>query len=607
MSSFKRILSYLQKYLLNAGLNVLFNILSAFFSIFSIVMVIPLLQLLFGQVPEVTQRPEFRLQATAVLDWIKFYLGEQKYLHGAAYALALVCVSVMVIIFLKNLFRYLALRAQAPIRNGILRDIRNQLYDKITSLTPSYYQKAKKGDLISRVTNDVKAVENSVISMLEVSVREPVNILLSLVWMLMISPKLTLFVFVMLGITGGIIGKVGKSLKRKSADTQTLTGQMIALIEESISGLKIIQAFNAKRYKQAQFEELNKTLYTQANNINIRYELSSPLTEFLSVVVFASVLWFGGNLVFKNELDAATFIGFIAMFSLLIQPAKSFSNAFYNIRIGLAAADRVFEVLDAQPDIIDSENAKTKTDFLQNISYKNVEFTYPSSSEKQALKELSLSIEKGQMIAVVGASGAGKSTIVDLLLRFYDVSKGEIVIDGENIRNLKLDSLRSLMAVVSQEPVLFNDTIYNNIVFGQKNVSQADVIEAAKIANAYNFIQQQEKQFETTIGDRGMKLSGGERQRLTIARAILRNPPILILDEATSSLDSESEKAVQTALANAMKNRTVIAIAHRLSTIKHADKIVVLHEGEIAETGTHESLLAQNGLYAKMIALQQFL
>lgn len=607
MSSFKRILSYLQKYLLNAGLNVLFNVLSAFFSIFSIVMVIPLLQLLFGQVPEVTQRPEFRLQATAVLDWIKFYLGEQKYLHGAAYALALVCVSVMVIIFLKNLFRYLALRAQAPIRNGILRDIRNQLYDKITSLTPSYYQKAQKGDLISRVTNDVKAVENSVISMLEVSVREPVNILLSLVWMLMISPKLTLFVFVMLGITGGIIGKVGKSLKRKSADTQTLTGQMIALIEESISGLKIIQAFNAKRYKQEQFEELNKTLYTQANNINIRYELSSPLTEFLSVVVFASVLWFGGNLVFKNELDAATFIGFIAMFSLLIQPAKSFSNAFYNIRIGLAAADRVFEVLDAQPDIIDSENAKTKTDFSQNITYKNVSFIYPSSSEKQALTDLSLSIEKGQMIAVVGASGAGKSTIVDLLLRFYDVSQGEILIDGDNIRNLKIESLRSLMTVVSQEPVLFNDTIYNNIVFGQKNVSEADVIEAAKIANAYNFIQQQEKQFETTIGDRGMKLSGGERQRLTIARAILRNPPVLILDEATSSLDSESEKAVQTALANAMQNRTVIAIAHRLSTIKHADKIIVLHEGKIAETGTHESLLAQNGIYAKMIALQQFL
>lgn len=570
-------------------------------------MVIPLLQLLFGQVPEVTQRPEFRLQATTVLDWIKFYLGEQKYLHGAAYALALVCVSVMGIIFLKNLFRYLALRAQAPIRNGILRDIRNQLYDKITSLTPSYYQKVKKGDLISRVTNDVKAVESSVISMLEVSVREPVNILLSLIWMLMISPKLTLFVFIMLGITGGIIGKVGKSLKRKSADTQTLTGQMIALIEESISGLKIIQAFNAKRYKQAQFEALNKTLYTQANNINIRYELSSPLTEFLSVVVFASVLWFGGNLVFKNELDAATFIGFIAMFSLLIQPAKSFSNAFYNIRIGLAAADRVFEVLDAQPDITESENAKTKTDFLQNISYKNVEFSYPSSSEKQALKGLSLSIEKGQMIAIVGASGAGKSTVVDLLLRFYDVSQGEILIDGENIRNLKIESLRSLMAVVSQEPVLFNDTIYNNIVFGQKNVSQADVIEAAKIANAYNFIQQQEKQLETTIGDRGMKLSGGERQRLTIARAILRNPPILILDEATSSLDSESEKAVQTALANAMQNRTVIAIAHRLSTIKHADKIIVLHEGKIAETGTHESLLTQNGIYAKMIALQQFI
>lgn len=607
MSSFRRILAYLKNYTPNAILNVLFNVLSAFFSIFSIVMVIPLLQLLFGQVAEVTERPEFKLQAGTLLDWIKFYLGEQKHIHGAAYALMLVCVSVMVIIFLKNLFRYLALRAQAPIRNGILRDIRNQLYDKITTLTPNYYQKAKKGDLISRITNDVKSVENSVIAMLEVSVREPVNILLSLIWMLMISPKLTLFVFVMLGITGGIIGKIGKSLKRKSADTQTLTGQMIALIEESISGLKIVQAFNAKRYKQQQFETLNKTIYTQQNSINIRYELSSPLTEFLSIMVFASVMWFGGHLVFKGELEAATFIGFIAMFALLIQPAKSFSNAFYNIRIGLAAADRIFEVLDAQPDITDIENAQTKTGFSQNITYKSVDFHYPSVSEKQALTDISFTIEKGQTIAIVGASGAGKSTIIDLLLRFYDVSQGGILIDGQNIRDLKIESLRSLMAVVSQEPVLFNDSIYNNIVFGLQNVSESEVVEAAKIANAYNFIQQQESGFQTTIGDRGMKLSGGERQRLTIARAILRNPPILILDEATSSLDSESEKAVQAALSNAMQNRTVIAIAHRLSTIKHAHQIIVLHEGKIVETGTHETLLAQNGIYAKMIALQQFI
>lgn len=607
MSSFRRILAYLKRYILNAFLNVLFNVLSAFFSIFSIVMVIPLLQLLFGQVEAVAEQPEFRLQATTLLEWIKFYLGEQKRLYGAAYALMLVCVSVTGVIFLKNLFRYLALRSQAPIRNGILRDIRNQLYDKITSLTPAYYQNAKKGDLISRVTNDVKAIETSVISMLEVSVREPINILLSLMWMLMISPKLTLFVFVMLGITGGIIGKVGKNLKRKSADSQTLSGQLIALIEESISGLKIVQAFNAKRYKQAQFESLNKTIYTQQNVINVRYELSSPLTEFLSVVVFASVMWFGGHLVFKGELDAATFIGFIAMFALLIQPAKSFSNAFYNIRIGLAATDRVFEVLDAQPDIIESENAQEKAAFSDSILYKNVAFSYSSAIEKQALSNISLTIKKGEMVAIVGASGAGKSTIVDLLLRFYDVSKGEILIDGTDIRNLKIESLRSLMAVVSQEPVLFNDTIYNNIVFGKENVSREDVIEAAKIANAYNFIQQQEKQFDTIIGDRGMKLSGGERQRLTIARAILRNPPILILDEATSSLDSESEKAVQAALANAMKNRTVIAIAHRLSTIKHANQIVVLNEGKIVETGTHETLLTQNGIYAKMIALQQFL
>ncbi len=568
-------------------------------------MVIPLLQLLFGQVPDVTEKPQAGYSASSILEWIKYLLSTVKKEEGAVHALLGVCITVVVIIFLKNTFRYLALRALAPIRNGILRDIRNQLFDKITSLSLSYFGRTKKGDLISRITNDVKAVEMGVISMLEVTVREPINIILSLLWMLMISPKLTLFVFVMLSITGGIIGKIGKSLKRHSKDTQSTIGQMIVLIEESISGLKIIQAFNARTYKQRQFHELNKTIYSQANMINLRYELSSPLTEFLSICVFSSVLWFGGNLVFKDELDAATFIGFIAMFSLLIQPAKSFSNAFYNIRIGLAAAERVFEVLETESDVKDSANATIKENFTDSVTFKEVQFSY-ANSERNALNKISFDIQKGQMVAIVGASGSGKTTLVDLLLRFHQGYSGEILLDDTDINNYKIDSTRSLMAVVSQEPVLFNDSIWNNIVFGIENCTEEAVINAAKVANAHDFIMQLEHGYNTNIGDRGMRLSGGERQRITIARAKLRNPPILILDEATSSLDSASEKLVQDALANAMKERTVIAIAHRLSTIQHADKIIVMSEGRVAETGNHESLIAQNGLYAKMIALQQF-
>jgi subfamily B ATP-binding cassette protein MsbA len=604
-SPFKRIIFYLRHNLGYAFLNLFFNVLSAFFSMFSVVMVIPLLQLLFGQVPDVTEKPEFQWNATSVLDLIKYNLSQQMHQNGVAHALMLVCIAVVVIIFIKNVCRYLALRALAPIRNGVLRDIRNELYEKLIVLSLSFYQKEKKGDLISRITNDVKAIEMGVISMLEVSVREPINIILSLVWMLMISAKLTLFVFVMLAVTGGIIGKIGKSLKRSSFDIQSTMGQMIALIEETISGLKIIQAFNARDYKKEQFAELNRSIYEQSNVINMRYELSSPLTEFLSICVFSAVLWFGGVLVFHKELDASTFIGFIAMFSLLIQPAKSFSNAFYNIRIGLAAADRVFEVMDAPVTIQDAPDAHEIKSFEHSISYNNVSFSYPNG-EKNAIKEFSLTIPKGKLVALVGASGAGKSTLTDLLLRFYDVQSGSVAVDGQDIRSLRLNSLRGLLSVVSQEPVLFNDTVYNNVVFGWPNATKEQVIEAARIANALDFIEKLEHGFQTNIGDRGMRLSGGERQRLTIARAILRNPAILILDEATSSLDSESEKAVQAALTNAMQNRTVIAIAHRLSTITHADQIVVLSDGKIVESGTHDALLQQNGAYAKMIELQQF-
>jgi subfamily B ATP-binding cassette protein MsbA len=445
-----------------------------------------------------------------------------------------------------------------------------------------------------------------VISMLEVSVREPINIILSLVWMLMISAKLTLFVFVMLAVTGGIIGKIGKSLKRSSFDIQSTMGQMIALIEETISGLKIIQAFNARDYKKEQFAELNRSIYEQSNVSLIC--VTSCLLRSQSFCRFAySALCFGlaGYWCFTKSWMRLHFIGFIAMFSLLIQPAKSFSNAFYNIRIGLAAADRVFEVMDAPVTIQDAPNANEIKSFEHSISYNNVSFSYPNG-EKNAIKEFSLTIPKGKLVALVGASGAGKSTLTDLLLRFYDVQSGSVAVDGQDIRSLRLNSLRGLLSVVSQEPVLFNDTVYNNIVFGWPNATKEQVIEAARIANALDFIEKLEHGFQTNIGDRGMRLSGGERQRLTIARAILRNPAILILDEATSSLDSESEKAVQAALTNAMQNRTVIAIAHRLSTITHADQIVVLSDGKIVESGTHDALLQQNGAYAKMIELQQF-
>jgi subfamily B ATP-binding cassette protein MsbA len=601
---FLRILAYFKIYLSYTAANLIFNILSAFFSLFSVVMVIPLLQLLFGQVPAVETRPNLTFSATSILDYIKFLLSQDKAINGQMHALMYVCLAVVIIIFFKNVFRYLALRALAPLRNGVLRDLRNQLYEKILSLSLTYYSQNKKGDLISRITNDVKAVEMGVISMLEVTVREPINIILSLTWMLMISPKLTLFVLVMLAITGGIIGKVGKSLKRHSYNTQTTIGQMIALIEESIGGLRIIQAFNGQKFKTTQFEELNKTVYTQANRINLQYELSSPLTEFLSICVFSTVLWFGGQMVLAESLDAATFIGFIAMFSLLIQPAKSFSNAFYNVRIGLAAADRVFEVLDTQPTLIDKANALNTVAFEKEIAFKNLRFRYPTG-EREALEDVSFSIKKGEMLAIVGASGSGKSTLVDLLLRFYEADGGEILIDGKPIQDFKIKAIRELMSVVSQEPILFNDTVYNNIVFGKANATEEEVKAAAKVANADSFIQSLADGYHMPLGDRGMRLSGGERQRMTLARALLRNPPILILDEATSSLDSASEKVVQDALINAMRDRTVIAIAHRLSTIKHAHQIIVLHEGKIIETGTHDTLLAKAGVYAKMIALQQ--
>jgi subfamily B ATP-binding cassette protein MsbA len=607
MKNLFRILSYVRKYASFAGLNVVFNILTVLFSLFSVMMIIPFLQLLFGKIPMVMQQPVFAWNAETLLEYFKYLLSTEISTNGQLTALVKFCVVIAVLFFFKNLFRFLALYFLAPIRSGSVRDLRNDIYSKILSLPLSYYSKERKGDLIARITDDVKEVENSIISFIEVTVREPLNIIIYLTALLLLSPQLTGFVFVMLLITGFIIGRVGKSLKKQSTEAQTITGQLISIVDETLSGLRIVYAFTAEGFMQQQFQKINQRLYGITWRMTTRRELSSPLTEFLAICVVCSVLYFGGTLVIEHKnLEAETFIGFMVLFSQLIPPAKNFSSAFYNIRKGLASAQRIFEILDAEVKITQKSNAATVTEFKSEIEYRNVTFAYNNFDNKKILDNIQLKIGKGKVVALVGQSGAGKTTMVDLLLRFYDVTDGSILIDGKDVRDYKLADLRGLFGMVSQESILFNDSVFNNISFGIKNATKEKVIEAAKIANAHEFILRLENGYDSTIGDRGSKLSGGERQRLTIARAVLKNPPILILDEATSSLDSNSEKLVQDALTNLMKGRTTIVIAHRLSTIQFADEIIVMQEGRIAERGNHIGLMAKNGIYKKLVDLQAF-
>ena len=607
MKNLMRILSYVRKYSAFALLNVFFNALTILFSLFSLVMLIPFLQVLFKESDPVYIKPVFAFTAEYFLDTLKYYITLSMTTYGDTKTLAIICVAVAVIFMLKNLFRYLALYVLSPVRSGAVRDMRNELYRKILSLPLSYYSKEKKGDLISRMTEDVKEVEVSIMSFLEISVREPLTIIVFLTWMLMLSPSLTGFVFLMLLVTVLIIGRVGKRLKRDSGESQTLAGELFSQLEETISGLRIIHAFSAEKYQEDKFAKLNDRHFDKSRNIVTRKELSSPLTEFLAICVVCAVLWYGGNLVLSNQgFKAPTFIHFMALFSQLIAPAKNFSNAYYNIRKGLASAVRIFEVLDAEVVISDRPNAKEIKGFEHSIEYKNVGFVYNNYDNKQILKNVNLQITKGKMVALVGQSGAGKTTMVDLLPRFYDVTEGSIMIDGVDVRNYQLREMRQLFGMVSQESILFNDTIFNNIAFGNPNATRDSVMEAARIANAHDFISKLPNGYGTIIGDRGGKLSGGERQRLTIARAVLKDPPILILDEATSSLDSNSERLVQDALTKLMKGRTTIVIAHRLSTIQFADEIIVMQNGQIAERGNHIGLTAKNGIYKKLVDLQAF-
>lgn len=604
-NSFRRLMGYLRNYKPNVGLNILSNILTALFTALSIPLLIPFLEILFERRDPVMTRPEWSWNVDTITQTINYQLSQLIESQGRETALVYVCGAILAVFFLKNLFRYLSMFFMAPVRNGIIRDIRQQLFDKTLALPLSYFSEERKGDLMSRISGDVQEVEWSILNVLEAVFREPLIIAGALGFMIYVSPSLTLFVFVLMIFTGVVIGGIGRSLKRSSGQVQEKLGNLMSIIEETLSGLRIIKGFNAEGYQHDKFKKENNDYRRILTRLLWRRDLSSPLSEFLGIATVAVLLWYGSRQVFGGDLQAETFLTFIFAFYNVIEPAKSFSRSFYSIQKGIAAMQRVEQVLDAEVRIREAPQAKAIRGFERSVEYRSVSFAY-NNVEGPVLQDINLEINKGQVIALVGSSGAGKSTLVDLLPRFYDVTKGSILIDGVDIRECRLRDLRALMGLVSQEAILFNDTIYNNIVFGKEKVSEEEVIEAAKIANAHEFITGMENGYRTNIGDRGSKLSGGQRQRLTIARAVLRNPAILILDEATSALDSESEKLVQSALQRVMENRTAIVIAHRLSTIQHADEIIVMKDGRIIERGTHRELLSKAGEYQKLVELQAF-
>ncbi len=605
MKKFYRILAYIKPYYGYAGLNVFFNLLTIVFSLFSFALLIPFLNLLFGIDDLVTEKPEFAFNADSLLSYLNYQISNVIIVSGKIQALVYICIVLMFAFFFRNLSRFFAMYYMASVRVGAIKGIRNSVYTKLLILPLSYFSKHKKGDIIARVTTDVQEVEHSIMSYIEMLVRDPITIIAYFAFMISMSPKLTLFVLIILPLTGFIIGRIGKSLRKQSKIGMTKFAGLLSTIEESISGLRIIKGFNAIDYSDDKFRASNKDYSKLLTWIYRRRDSSSPLSEFLSSVVIIIVLWFGGKMVLSDNptIQAADFITYIVIFSQIIPPAKTFAQGFYSIQKGIASADRIFEILDAEEIIKEKPDALPVKSFNNNIEYKNVNFKYENVP---VLKNINLKIEKGKIIALVGESGGGKSTMADLLPRFYDVDEGELLIDGKNIKDLKIDQARALMGIVSQESILFNDSILNNIAFGKKNVTETEVVESAKIANAHDFIMQTEEGYQTNIGDRGIKLSGGQRQRISIARAVLANPPILILDEATSSLDTESEKLVQKALFNVMKDRTTVIIAHRLSTIQHADEIIVLKRGEIVERGTHAELITLNGVYCRLQHLQDF-
>ena len=605
MQSYKKILRYIFPYWTRITLNIVFNFLSVVFSLFSLTMVIPFLSILFQTQKESYELMPLRLDFDVIINNFYYYLHLLIENHGEMAALISISALVVVTSLLKNTFKYLALYHLAPVRNGVVKDIRNDVYKKTLDLPLSYFSQGRKGDLISRMTNDVYQIDISIISSMAMIFRDPMTILVYIGWLLIISPQLTLFVLVLLPIAGFVIGRIARSLKPTALKSQSKLGVILSVMEETLTGLRVIKAFNAEGKMRGRFLSLNNFYTRIMNKLYRRQDLASPVSEFLGTTVFIIIMFFGGTMVLTGGtgLSPEIFIGYLAVFSQIIQPSKNFSKAWYNIQKGMASADRIDNVLTADVSIRDAEDALPKKDFTSAITFHNVSFRY---EDVPVLKSINININKGQKIALVGQSGAGKSTLVDLIPRFYDIDEGSITIDEIPLQRIQIKDLRALMGNVNQEPILFNDTFYNNIAFGVTDASENEVVQAAKIANAHEFITQTPLGYFTNIGDQGNKLSGGQRQRISIARAILRNPPILILDEATSSLDTESEKLVQEALMNVMQNRTSIVIAHRLSTIINADLICVMHEGKIVETGTHSELLKENGIYRKLHGLQMF-
>ena len=600
-----RLISYLKDYKLLLGLNILSNLLTALFTALSIPLLVPFLEILFAKEKPVLSPPEKIFSVEGVVQYAQYFLSIEIAQNGKEYGLALVCGAILIVFFFKNLFRYLSLFFMAPVRNGIIRDLRKQLFSKMLSLPLGYFSEEKKGDLMSRITSDVQEVEWSILNVFESIFREPLVIAGALGFMFYVSPELTLFVFGLLFISGIIIGAIGRTLKKSSSVVQEYLGGLVSLVEESLGGLRIIKGFNAGEHIEGKFAIENNRYKNLLTKILWRRDLSSPLSEFMGIGTIAVLLWYGSRQVFSDAIEAETFLTFIFAFYNVIEPSKSFSKSYYNIQKGRGALVRIQTVLSTEEKIKEIEKTLKIKEFNEKLLIENLSFSYQKDGEK-VLDDISLEIKKGEMVALVGSSGAGKSTLADLLLRFYDVDSGSIKIDGKDVRNFALKDLRNLFGIVTQESILFNDSISNNIALGIENADFEKIIEAAKAANAHEFIMNTPNGYETNIGDRGNKLSGGQKQRITIARALMKNPPILILDEATSSLDSESEKLVQEALQRLMKNRTSLVIAHRLSTIQNANKIIVLHHGKIVEQGVHEELIKGGNIYSKLFELQGF-